>query len=113
MVVGAEQHEAARPGHRLDLRPGPLSVPARCERLVHARLEPPQLSLEGARHFIEGLLRRHANMVNGDASGVHLSFLLAMGRKTTEGNYAAQHGGAHGHEECEYGPASWNRHRRP
>src|ERR1700722_657024 len=56
VVLRAEQHEPARPGHRLDLRPRPLGDPARCESLVHARLEAPQLPLEGRGHVPERLV---------------------------------------------------------
>jgi hypothetical protein len=72
VVLRAEQHEAARPRHRFEFRPGRLGVPAFGQRLVHIRLEAPQLPLEGFGDFLERLVGRPPNVVHREASVVHL-----------------------------------------
>src|SRR5262249_56167573 len=71
VVLRAEQHETARPGHRLDLGPCSHSVSTCSECLIHVRLEAPQLPLEGRGHVPEWLVAFESNVVHRDTRIVH------------------------------------------
>src|SRR5262249_6510035 len=78
VVKRAEEHEAARPRHRLDPGPGSLGVSAGGDGSGHVRVEAPQLSLEGSGDLLERLVSRKANVVYREAVVIHSNFSRAM-----------------------------------
>jgi len=71
MIVGREEHEAARPYHSFDFRPDFLDIFTSGKRLVSFWAELSQLLFEDFNNLVKWLLGHHANVLDGDACDIH------------------------------------------